>query len=407
MARQESRVCNGQTGQLARVQVEYYLSDANLQKDNFWWQFFESDACGRVPLAPIFQCNKIKALNISEVELLEAIATSEFLEIADGQIRRKIPFAGHGKGSTELKGSGKGNGKDGKGKGSKGSKGTQKDLARAAPVMDPSGPCGYFMAGYCHHGDSCVTQHSVPYAMAIRREWLNPGDPGARKDLEVAAAQILGEKGARGLFPRVFSEKIQVKRPQHVAGSMSDLGFEWSTECEAPTGSDKMEKASRWNRRANQNATPIMTSQMVATPKIRYILVFDLEGKYEIIEFPVLLFDAVAGSEMGRFQKFVRPKDLFKGCELTETPAVPFPKVLEEFNSWLHQMVGKGLEEMAKDSDMVFMTCGDWDCKHVWTQCQIFGVPCPNAFSRWINIKRSYQDHYGGDFRGMKSMKLC
>lgn len=98
------------------------------------------------------------------------------------------------------------------------------------------------------------------------------------------------------------------------------------------------------------------------------------------------------------------------GCPISDTPAVPFPAALEEFDSWLQQMVGKGLQEMGKDNsgtpEMVFVTCGDWDCKHVRTQCQIWKTPVPTAFSRWINIKRSYSDSYGGDFRGMKSMQL-
>ena len=196
------------------------------------------------------------------------------------------------------------------------------------------------------------------------------------------------------------------------ATNISDLGFEWSTGSTGVDTAAPAEKAHRWSRRYRPESeadVPTVTPAHKAhqVPKIRYFLVFDLEGKYEIIEFPVLLFDAVAGCEIGRFQKFVSPKDLFKGCPLTDTPAEPFPAVLEEFNSWLKKMVGKGLREMGTDSsDMVFVTCGDWDCKHVKTQCKIWDVPTPWAFSRWINIKRSYHDHYGGEFRGMKSMNL-
>lgn len=268
------------------------------------------------------------------------------------------------------------------------------------------------MAGYCNHGDSCLTQHSVPYAMAIRHEWLNPGDPSARKDLQSSAAKILGEGQARELFPRVFSHKIQIKAGKDLGTAsngtnISDLGFEWT---ESTADAEAPEKAHRWSRRHRpeskadvETVAPVHKARQV--PKIRYFLVFDLEGKYEIIEFPVLVFDAVAGCEIGRFQKFVRPKDLFKGCPLTDTPAEPFPAVLEEFNSWLKKMLGKGLREMGTDSsDMVFVTCGDWDCKHVKTQCKIWDVLTPLAFSRWINIKRSYHDNYGGEFRGMKSM---
>eukprot|EP00438_Fugacium_kawagutii_P033287 Skav219616 [mRNA] locus=scaffold628:129077:130093:- [translate_table: standard] len=332
------------------------------------------------------QCNRIKQANISEDELAAAIRVSEVLEVSNGRVRRKIPFTGSSQG--ESKGRGKGKGKF-----------SGDQSVRAAPVVDPSGPCGYYMAGHCHHGDRCLTQHSVPYAMAIRHEWLNPGDRDAKKDLQLVAAKTLGATVASALFPRVFSQKIQKRKTSSASPDISDLGFEWGEEAQVP-------KVTRWKRQSESKTADIQAGKQEAH-KIRYFLVFDLEGKHEIIEFPVLLFDAVAGSEIGRFQKFVRPKDLFEGCVLTETPAVQFPEVLEEFDGWLHQMVGKGLQDMAKDSsDMIFVTCGDWDCKHVKTQCRICSVPAPKAFSRWINIKRSYSDHYGGDFRGMKSMHL-
>eukprot|EP00435_Cladocopium_sp_Y103_P059696 s347_g21.t1 len=380
------------TGQLVCAQVEFYFSDENLHGDKFFSDLIARDSAGWVSLAPIMRCNKIKAFNISEDEVLEAVQASECLEIQNRRIRRRIPFQprngqkdqrGEGREGANPKGKGKGGkGKDGKGKDGKG-KGNSDQMVRAAPVVDPSGPCGYFMAGYCNHGDSCLTRHSVLYAMAIRHEWLNPGDPNARKDLQSVAAEILGEARARDLFPRVFSHKIQIKLKGKDFGAtasnatnISDLGFEWSTGSTGVDAEAPAEKTHRWSRRFQpaadvQTVTP--AHQVHQAPKIRYFLVFDLEGKYEIIEFPVLLFDAVTGSEIGRFQKFVRPKDLFKGCPLTDTPAEPFPAVLEEFNSWLHKMVGKGLQEMGTDSsDMVFVTCGDWDCKHVKTQCKIW-----------------------------------
>jgi inhibitor of KinA sporulation pathway (predicted exonuclease) len=86
---------------------------------------------------------------------------------------------------------------------------------------------------------------------------------------------------------------------------------------------------------------------------------------------------------------------------------VEFTQVLAEFDDWLLKIVGHRLREMSsegKGSDTAFLTCGDWDCKHVHTQCETSGVPAPQAFRRWVNIKRSYEDLYGGQFRGMKSM---
>ena len=41
------------------------------------------------------------------------------------------------------------------------------------------------------------------------------------------------------------------------------------------------------------------------------------------------------------------------------------------------------------------MTCGDWDLKTALpTQCRLSGVAVPPHFSRWCNMKRSFQEHY-------------
>jgi len=139
---------------------------------------------------------------------------------------------------------------------------------------------------------------------------------------------------------------------------------------------------------------------------LKHLLIWDLEGKDEIIEFPVIVIDAMAKREVGRFQRYVRPTKLFSGCTLTpDSPAVLFRTVLEEFDSWLSTVIGVGLQGVGGTSPRAaFVTCGDWDCKHVCTQCGICGIPLPAAFRQWVNIKRSYAELYGGEFRGMKSM---
>lgn len=153
-----------------------------------------------------------------------------------------------------------------------------------------------------------------------------------------------------------------------------------------------------------------MLSSALPLPEVnqlRYFLVLDLEGKDEIIEFPVIVIDAKLRCEVGRFQRYVRPMQLFQGYALTpESPAVQFQVVLEEFSAWLCQTIGQSLSDFGSStSNAAFVTCGDWDCKHVHTQCNICSIPTPTAFSQWINIKRSFSEAYGGkDFRGMKSM---
>ena len=249
-------------------------------------------------------------------------------------------------------------GKGGKGGGGKsrsaraGGKGAAK--GRSKPEYDPSTPCGYYMAGHCRFGVRCSKQHSTPYAMAVRAQWLNPSDTAAIEALQQQAAETLGGETGDSLFPRVLSRPLSMQPPQQSGA-------------------------------------------------VRYLLILDLEGKDEITEFPVIVFDVEVGKEIGRFQRYVRPVKLFDGCELVvESPAVEFDQVLTEFDQWLHGITGHTLAQVG--SDVAFLTCGDWDCKHVKTQCKISRIPLPAGFLRWINIKKSFSAHHGCEIRGMRSM---
>lgn len=232
--------------------------------------------------------------------------------------------------------------------------------------------------------------HSVSFAKAIRNEWLRPEDPEAKAVLRVCAEKAAGEdKVTRAeVFPRVFSEFLSCADPTKI------------------TGQGKR----RWNSRNGQEtATEFAPKSLLAVGRERlaldpqFLLVLDLEGKHEIIEFPVIVIDALARREVGRFQSFVRPVQLFQGQELTpESPAVTFDIVLQNFDNWLRGTIDLSLDEVG--SKAVFVTCGDWDCHHVHTQCNICGIPAPPAFRRWVNIKRTYTTIYGREFRGMKSM---
>ena len=115
---------------------------------------------------------------------------------------------------------------------------------------------------------------------------------------------------------------------------MSDLGFEWSTGSTGVDAEAPAEKANRWSRRFRpeadvQTATPAQKAHQV--PKIRYFLVFDLEGKYEIIEFPVLLFDAVAGCEIGPFPEVRQSERPFS--EVAHSPTRQQSRFLQYWTS--------------------------------------------------------------------------
>jgi len=403
--------------------VEYYFSDTNLSKDSFFRDLVMADPDGWVDAAAfIFTCRRMEQLSVDRANLSSALAASGDLETrtqfdlygacVECQVRRLRPFQYSE--SQETKGGGKGKGREkGCGKATAGRGGRQQ------PEYEPWTPCGYFIAGYCKRGRSCFMQHSVPYAIAIRHEWLNAGDPTAQEDLRKQAIQTLGAQALSdaSLFPRVFSRRLLVKpsaleglsRHNHGvdAGKKSQprWGRRQGVPCDEALDDDggfEWERASADDNAADLgSARPVDGSLGQAPP--RYLLVLDLEGKDEIIEFPVIAVDTVARQEVGRFQRYVRPVQLFEGRVLTsDSPALPFPTVLEEFDAWLRSILGHGLWDMPQST--AFLTCGDWDCHHVHTQCGICRISVPSAFTRWVNIKRAYAKFYGAEFRGMKSM---
>lgn len=229
---------------------------------------------------------------------------------------------------------------------------------RPLPKFDPCTPCGYYMAGHCRYGDACIQAHSVKYGLAVRNEWLHVGDKVAQRLLRDVADEVLGEAAISSakLFPRAFSRKLEMRTPLQYKGGL------------------------------------------------RYLLVLDLEGADEITEFPVIILDARDGNELGRFQRYVRPANLFKGCAITpDSPALPFAEVLKDFDVWLHSVLACTADQLG--SDAAFVTCGNWDCKHIHTQCSISGItPVPRGFDRWVNIKTSFGNHYNCKIFGMKSM---
>eukprot|EP00811_Abedinium_folium_P036538 NODE_9239_length_1437_cov_8.266412.p1 GENE.NODE_9239_length_1437_cov_8.266412~~NODE_9239_length_1437_cov_8.266412.p1 ORF type:complete len:439 (-),score=103.86 NODE_9239_length_1437_cov_8.266412:119-1360(-) len=230
------------------------------------------------------------------------------------------------------------------------------------PYYDPKSPCGHFFAGYCWHGEHCAMSHNVDYVQAIRAQWLQPDDIGAREHLEVAA------KAAE----RPFDSKTFARR---VNASLRHAR-------EAPTR---------------------------CVPDV--LVVLDLEGKPQnggVIEFPVLLLNTRNKCEIGRFQRFVCLVTRRDGAQPSVplgAPTVPFPQVLSEFSEWMR---GYGLDLDRPSSAFAFVTCGDWDLKRaIPSEYELVGgaATCgrlPAAFGMWINMKDIFNAHYGTHITGMK-----
>ena len=60
-----------------KKQMEYYLGDLNLAKDDFFREKINSTKTGYVAISTFLNCNKIKKMNLSEAKIAEACADSD------------------------------------------------------------------------------------------------------------------------------------------------------------------------------------------------------------------------------------------------------------------------------------------------------------------------------------------
>ena len=130
----------------------------------------------------------------------------------------------------------------------------------------------------------------------------------------------------------------------------------------------------------------------------------------EIIEFPSVLSDATSLEVIDTFESFVRPVrhptlsefcSSFTGIQQAEVDGAPlFADVLHRHSAWLRSH--------GDPSEMLFITCGDWDLKRMLpAQCKAAVPPLPRVpapYRRWVNIKHVFADTLGERGRGMKQM---
>ncbi|CAN8259297.1 unnamed protein product [Cochlearia groenlandica] len=151
-----------------------------------------------------------------------------------------------------------------------------------------------------------------------------------------------------------------------------------------------------------------------------FFLVLDLEGKVEILEFPVLIVDAKTLQVVDLFHRFVRPTKMSEeainkyikgkygevGVDgVWHDTAIPFKQVVEEFEACLAEHGLWGKETNGALNDAAFVTCGNWDIKtKIPEQCVVANIKLPPYFMEWINLKDVYLNFYGREARGMVSM---
>ncbi|KAI4321837.1 hypothetical protein MLD38_035170 [Melastoma candidum] len=151
-----------------------------------------------------------------------------------------------------------------------------------------------------------------------------------------------------------------------------------------------------------------------------YFLVLDLEGKVEILEYPVLIVDAKTLDVVDLFHRFVRP------CQMSEQrineyvegkygklgvdrvwhdTAITFGDVIKQFEAWLSQNHLWNKELGGRLHRAAFVTCGNWDLKtKIPQQCKVSRIKLPPYFMEWINLKDVYLNFYHREARGMMSM---
>ncbi|XP_064643691.1 la-related protein 7-like [Lineus longissimus] len=73
-------------------QMEFYFSDANLNKDRFMTKLVAESESGKIGLDVFMKFNRIKSLCTDEEMLAKALRKSRLLEVNEKSVQRKIPF---------------------------------------------------------------------------------------------------------------------------------------------------------------------------------------------------------------------------------------------------------------------------------------------------------------------------
>lgn len=158
----------------------------------------------------------------------------------------------------------------------------------------------------------------------------------------------------------------------------------------------------------------------VKPQKLDYLLILDLEGKVEILEFPVVMIDAQSMEFIDSFHRFVRPTAMseqriteyiegkygkFGVDRVWHDTAIPFKEVLQEFEDWIGNHSLWKTEQGGSLNSAAFVTCGNWDLKtKIPEQCKVSKIKLPTYFMEWINLKDIYLNFYSRRATGMMTM---
>ncbi|KAI3928186.1 hypothetical protein MKW98_023787 [Papaver atlanticum] len=158
----------------------------------------------------------------------------------------------------------------------------------------------------------------------------------------------------------------------------------------------------------------------VRTQNLDYLLVLDLEGKVEILEFPVIIIDTKTLEFVDFFHRFVRPTKMSEkrveeyiegkygkiGVDrVWHDTAITFEEVIQQFEIWTTNHHLWEPEHGGALHRAAFVTCGNWDLKtKVPQQCKDSSMKLPPYFMEWINLKDIYLNFYKRRATGMVTM---
>ncbi|KAJ8908295.1 hypothetical protein NDN08_008386 [Rhodosorus marinus] len=341
-------------------QVEYYFCEENLRTDDFLQRNLDGDGFCSINIISTFARIRIFTAKLkdagdprpSEELIADAIRESPYLEVGRDsghlQVRRVLKYS-----LKDISG---------------GVPVTVKPSRASSSTKEERGaPCKYHFAGYCDRGSRCPNTHNMDYCDAIERQWMNP----------------IGSGSASKTGPLVDKlKKI-----------CSQLGL----------SSPSLSYASKMVRSKLDAAQARTVGERQA---FDYFVVIDIEGQHEIIEFPAIVFSTKGLREVGRFHRWVKPVNLWRGKSLNpRSDSVPFSQVLKEFEAYLRELglVGRNSNE----NRFAMVCCGNWDVKtQIPKQCKLNGVSVPRYMRQWINIKDVFNEVYVSKTKatGMKAM---
>ncbi|KAI3963182.1 hypothetical protein MKX01_030312 [Papaver californicum] len=158
----------------------------------------------------------------------------------------------------------------------------------------------------------------------------------------------------------------------------------------------------------------------VRAQNLDYLLVLDLEGKVEILEFPIMIIDTKTLEFVDFFHRFVRPtkmsekrvKEYIEGKygkigvdRVWHDTAISFEEVIQQFEIWMTNHHLWEPEHGGVLHRAAFVTCGNWDLKtKIPQQCKDSTMKLPPYFMEWINLKDISQLLQEKDATGMVTM---